>query len=171
MDNNQGNIVIRCVLPDDCEALRAIYNHYVATSTATCDLYPRSEDDQLLWIEKHSENPYPGWVLVVNGALVAYASLSPFNPKPAYRHTAENSLYVHPEHTGNGYGERLLIHTLEQAPAYGITNIVALITEGNDVSIQLHDKHGFVPCGRIENVARKLGKTLALILMQKQISQ
>jgi len=35
---------------------------------------------------------------------------------------------------------------------------------------RLHDKHGFVHCGRIENVARKLGKTLALVLMQKQLS-
>jgi L-amino acid N-acyltransferase YncA len=36
---------------------------------------------------------------------------------------------------------------------------------------RLRDKHCFVPCGRIENVARKLGKTLALILMQKQLDQ
>ena len=161
---------IRCVTPGDADALRDIYNHYVATSTATCDLFPRTADDQALWIEKHSENPYPGWVLVAGGVVVGYASLSPFNPKPAYRHTAENSLYVHPEHTGNGYGERLLMHTLSEAPKYGITNVVALITEGNDVSIRLHERHGFVPCGRIENVARKLGKTLALILMQKQFS-
>ena len=169
METNPSNAVIRSVLPDDSDALRDIYNHYVKTSTATCDLFPRTADDQALWIEKHSGNPYPGWVLTVGNSVVAYASLSPFNPKPAYRHTAENSLYVHPDHTGNGYGEQLLIHTLEQAPAYGITNVVALITEGNDVSIRLHDKHGFVPCGRIENVARKLGKTLALILMQKQL--
>ena len=63
------------------------------------------------------------------------------------------------------------MHTLSEAPKYGITNVVALITEGNDVSIRLHERHGFVPCGRIENVARKLGKTLALILMQKQLDQ
>ncbi len=161
--------IIRCVTPADTDALKAIYNHYVETSTATCDLFPRTSEEQQLWIEKHSGDPYPGWVLTIDNAVVAYASLSPFNPKPAYRHTAENSLYVHPDHTGKGYGERLLIQTMEQAPEFGITNIVALITEGNDVSIRLHEKHGFVPCGRIENVARKLGKTLALILMQKQL--
>jgi phosphinothricin acetyltransferase len=61
------------------------------------------------------------------------------------------------------------MHTLDEAPKYGITNVVALITEGNDVSIRLHERHAFVPCGRIENVARKLGKVLALILMQKQL--
>ena len=169
MLTTEPDAIIRCVKPADSDALRVIYNHYVATSTATCDLFPRTEDEQAQWVEKHSENPYPGWVLVAGGQVVAYASLSPFNPKPAYRHTAENSLYVHPEHTGNGYGERLLMHTLNEAPKYGITNVVALITEGNDISIRLHEKHGFVACGRIENVARKLGKTLALILMQKQL--
>ncbi|MFM2222862.1 MAG: hypothetical protein RLZZ78_1119 [Armatimonadota bacterium] len=170
MLRTDSECTIRCVTDADVDALRGIYNHYVETSTATCDLFPRTAEDQLVWIEKHSENPYPGWVMECDGNVIAYASLSPFNPKPAYRHTAENSLYVHPDHTGNGYGERLLIHTLENAPKYGITNVVALITEGNDVSIRLHERHGFVPCGRIENVAQKFGKVLALILMQKQLS-
>ena len=161
--------IIRCVTHADADALRDIYNHYVATSTATCDLFPRTDIDQMLWIEKHSENPYPAWVLVAGGVVVGYASLSAFNPKPAYRHTAENSLYVHPDHTGNGYGEWLLMHTLDEAPKYGITNVVALITEGNDISIRLHERHAFVPCGRIENVARMFGRVLALILMQKQL--
>lgn len=159
-------ITIRPVSPNDNKDLCAIYNHYVLESTATCDLYPRTLDEQVRWTTQHSADPYPAWVALIDGRVVGYASLSPFNPKPAYRQSAENSVYVHHNHIKKGIGRMLLLHLIDQAPLHGITNIVALITEGNDVSITLHEQNAFRLCGRIENVATKAGKSLTLIIMQ-----
>ncbi len=41
---------IRLARPGDAEAIRAIYNHEVTTSTATFDLVERSSEDQQAWL-------------------------------------------------------------------------------------------------------------------------
>ena len=85
---------LRAAVPDDAEALLAIYNVEVAGSTVTFDLVPRSLEDQRDWIEAHSGG-HPAMVAVdATGIVVAFGSLSPYKQRPAYRTTVEDSVYV-----------------------------------------------------------------------------
>ena len=79
---------------DDAEATRSIYNLEVTESTVTFDLVPRTLDEQREWIVEHSGS-YPAIVAVeAGGAVVGFASLSAYRPRPAYSTTVESSVYV-----------------------------------------------------------------------------
>ena len=163
------SLLLRPAVPDDAEAIRAIYNASVAAETASLDTEPRSPEDHALWMARHAFDPWPAYVAERDGEVVGWASLSPYNPKPGYRTTAENSLYVRADQRGNGVGAALLAHLIEQAPAHGVREVVALITSTNMVSIRLHEAHGFRHAGRLERVGRKFDQWVDVVLMQRSL--
>jgi L-amino acid N-acyltransferase len=158
---------IRLVQPEDAPALCEIYNHAVLNLTATMDTEPRDLATQLLWVEKHDGNPFPAWVAVNEyDMVVGYASLSPYNPKPGYRTTAEVSVYVHHDHQRLGIGRMLLSYLLSEAPQYGFVTLISLITSDNTVSLHLHQKLNFSTVGTLTKIARKFNKWVDVIVMQ-----
>lgn len=164
-------LIIRKAVPGDAEAIRAIYNHAVATSTASLDTEGRSSEVQETWMKRHDFAPWPAYVAVEDATVVGWASLSPYNPKPGYRTTAENSLYVGEAHRGKGIGHALLSHLIETAPEHGVREIVALITSENHVSVRLHQKLGFRTVGTLERVGRKFDRWVDVTLMQRSIPE
>ncbi|MCX6366710.1 MAG: GNAT family N-acetyltransferase [Armatimonadetes bacterium] len=165
------SFVIRLVRPEDAESIRAIYNEAVRTTTATLDTQERDLPTQLAWIEKHQGDPYPGFVAEDReGIILGCASLSPYNPKPGYRGTAENSVYVDPHAQGHGIGEALLQALLDDAPHREIRTIVALISADNLASLQLHRKLGFRTLGTLERVGRKFGRDVDVTILQRHTS-
>lgn len=61
------------------------------------------------------------------GEILAWGSLSDYHPREGYRITAEISVYVAPGARGKRLGVRLVNFILENAPKYGVKNVVALI--------------------------------------------
>ena len=70
-------------------------------------------------------NPY--LVAKCAGEVVGYASASPYRLRPAYRHSAENSVYLHPAWAGRGIGRQLMSALLAECEARGLRQIVAVI--------------------------------------------
>ena len=88
-------VIFRPVEPRDAPALLRIYNWAVQNTTATMDVENRSPETQAAWIDAHDGMPYPALVAEDAGGdagVVAYASLSAFNPKPGYRQTDRKSV-------------------------------------------------------------------------------
>ena len=165
--SDSPTFVIRPVHADDIDALCAIYNHAVRHTTATMDVDERTADQQALWIAAHNGAPYPGIVAVADdGAVVGYGSLSPFNPKPGYARTVENSVYVHPDRRGRGVGRALLAALLEDAARRGFTTIIALISSDNAASLRLHEQLGFTQAGMLRRVGHKHGGWVDVAYLQ-----
>jgi L-amino acid N-acyltransferase len=159
----------RLAEPRDAEATRAIYNLEVLETTVTFDLVPRSSADQMAWIAEHSGG-HPAIVAVDDDdAVVGFASLSPFRPRPAYAPTVEDSVYVHRERRRHGIGELLLRDLLDLATDHGFHSVVARIVGGHDASIALHERCGFEPIGCEREVGRKFGRWLDVISLQKML--
>jgi L-amino acid N-acyltransferase len=157
---------IRLVQPSDAPALCEIYNHAVLHTTATMDTEPRSVEAQMLWIDKHDANPFPAWVAVnTDNVVVGYASLSPYNPKPGYRTTAEVSVYVHHDYQKQGIGRLLLTHLLTEAPNYGFVTLISLITSDNTASLFLHEKLNFHTVGTLTHIAKKFNTWVDVVIM------
>lgn len=164
----QNALRVRPVRPEDAEALRAIYNDSVATTTATMDTEPRSPEQQAAWIGEHDGNPFPALVAEdEEGHLLGYASLSPYNRKSGYATTAEVSVYVHRDWRGHGIGSSLLGALVEDAERRGFRALIALITSGNAASLRLHERHGFAIVGTLHHVARKFDTWVDVTLMQR----
>jgi len=159
----------RLVEPRDAEATRAIYNVEVLESTVTFDIRPRSLTEQQRWIEEHAGG-HPAIVAVADdGAVLGFASLSPFKPRAAYAPTVEDSVYVHREARGRGVGEMLLREILRLGTDHGFHSAVARIVGGHEASIALHRKCGFEEIGCEREVGRKFGRWLDVVLMQRML--
>ena len=161
---------IRLATIDDAEAIRAIYNREVLGSTVTTDLVARSPEDQLAWMDEHS-GAHPAVVAVdEQGAVCGFGSLSPYRSRPAYRTTVEDSVYVHPDHQGRGVGRELLTELVNLAGAHGFHAVMARIVGDHAASVGLHRACGFEAVGVEREVARKFGRWLDVVLMQRLVS-
>ncbi len=163
---------VRPARAEDAEAIRAIYNDAVAATTATMDTEPRSPERQAAWMRAHGGNPYPCLVAQAqDGAILGWASLSPYNPKPGYATTAEVSVYVHCNWRGRGVGSALLDSLVREAGRRGFVSLVALITAENQASRRLHARQGFGVVGTLRRVARKFDRWIDVTFMQKLLDE
>jgi len=145
----------------DLPALRDIYNYEVEHGTATFDVRPRTMDERRVWYEVHNVNNHPLLVAEQEGQVAGFASLSPYRPKEAYNATVELSIYVGPDHRRKGVGTALMETILTMARQDERTHrVIAVITEGNEASVRLHERFGFVYRGTLHEVGMKFGRYL-----------
>jgi phosphinothricin acetyltransferase len=151
---------------DDAEAIRTIYNREVLGTTVTFDLVPRTTQDQLAWMDEHS-GAHPAVVAVDDrDRVLGFGSLSPYRPRPAYRTTVEDSIYVDAAARGQGVGQGLLSELVAFAGVHGFHAVMARIVRGHEASIRLHEACGFGHVGIEREVGRKFGRWLDVVLMQ-----
>jgi phosphinothricin acetyltransferase len=162
-------VSIRLARLEDSEAIRAIYNVEVETSTVTMDLRARTMDEQRHWLGARS-GAHAVVVAVVedgNGERVAgFASLSPWRSRPGYSTTVEDSVYVDRSQQGLGLGRRLLGELLAVARAHGFHAVMARIASGHEASLALHRRFGFELVGTEREVARKFGRWIDIDVLQ-----
>jgi phosphinothricin acetyltransferase len=156
---------IRPATLDDAEAVRAIYNLEVETSTSTFDLVPRSAAEQRAWLSDRT-GAFATVVAVLDGEIVGFAALSPYKERPAYRTTVEDSVYVRRDRHGHGIGRALLEHILDVATTSGFHAVVARISGEGTASRALHARCGFELVGIEREVGRKFNRWLDVALMQ-----
>lgn len=158
---------MRLATPSDAEATRAIYNREVTLETSTFDLVPRSPTEQRAWLARH-RGAHPAVVATDDeGVVLGFGSLSTYRDRPAYRTTVEDSVYVDPDHQGQGVGGAILDKLVELAGQHGFHTVMARIVGHNEVSIALHRRCGFVEIGTEVEVGRKFGKWLDVVVMQR----
>ncbi len=163
-------MLLRNATVADAEAIRTIYNHEVETSLVTFDLVPRSLPEQQDWIRER-EGALGAIVAEreEDGAILGFASLSPYRSRPAYNTTVENSIYVSESARGLGVGRTLLEGLLTMAKARGFHTVLAHIAGAHEASIALHHAVGFEIVGVQKEVGRKFGKWLDVTVMQHML--
>ncbi len=162
-------MIIRDAKEKDIEKINEIYNKAVKDLTVIFDTKPLSLTEQTKWYKNHQGEGYPIIVAEKNGEVLGWASLSIWSKKEGYRYTVENSVYVESEHRNKGIGKKLLEKLIEIAKEKEFKNIIALITEGNEVSIILHEKYGFEKVGTLNKVGYKFDKFIDVDLFQLRL--
>ena len=160
--------LIRTVNERDIDTITRIYAHYVRHSTATFEINPPdlSEMDRRRLEVLSQGLPYP--VAEANGIVVGYAYASPYRPRPAYRFTVEDSVYIHPGFLARGLGRLILTRLIERCETRGRRQMVAIIgNSGNAASIRLHAAFGFHTVGVLQKVGRKFGQWVDTVITQR----
>jgi len=164
--------VVRTAAPADAEQVAVIFAHYVATSVATFEeVAPAAAD----WRQRLGDLAGRNLPFLVaeadgDGSVCGFAYASPWRPKPAYRHTVEDTVYLSPGHTGRGIGSALLGGVLAGCAAAGARQVIAVIADtGSDASAALHRRFGFTQAGVLSGVGRKHGRWIDTVLMQKDL--
>jgi L-amino acid N-acyltransferase YncA len=156
----------------DAEEIAAIFAHYATTSVVTFETAPLPASRWAERIRSVAAAGLPFLVLVRGGEVRGFGYAAPWRPKPAYRHTVEVSIYLHPDDTGHGYGRRLLDDLLVRCAAAGARQAIAVIVDsGSPASVQLHRAAGFEVAGTLSRVGHKHGRWLDTILMQRELGR
>jgi len=161
--------IIRDASPNDAEAVAAIYAHHVLNGTASFDDRPPAAD---FWRDKIAAVVARKWPFLVaeeEGQVLGYAYATQFRDRPAYAHTCENSIYVHPEHIRRGVGRQLLGELIDQARNAGFRQMIGVIGGAEPASVALHEAAGFSEAGRMKSVGFKFGQWLDTLYMQRSL--
>lgn len=160
---------IRSLEEADLEAVLAIYNDAVLTQTSIWNDDPTSLAERRNWWQGRREKNYPVLVAARGGSVAGYGSFGDFRPFQGYRLTVEHSIYVAPAYWRQGVGTLLLQRLIQEARALGKHVMVGAIDAGNEASLRLHARLGFVETARMPELGFKFGRPLDLVLMQKQL--
>lgn len=159
-------IEIRDACADDLPGILTIHNEAVRNTTAIWDEETVDVDDRRAWLADRHEQGFPVLVAVSGGRVAGYASYGVWRAKSGYRHTVENSVYVHPDHHRRGVASALMTELISRARAGRVHVMVASIESGNAVSITLHERFGFRVVGVMPEVGVKFGRWLDMTYMQ-----
>ena len=158
---------IRSATRDDARVINDIQNHYVVHSTATFLTEPLTLEQRLAWLDGHSP-AYP--VIVAQaaaGPVVGWGSLEVFRGRPAYRHTAELSVYIQPDWHRRGIGRALVNELVARARALGHHTLVGGCCSETTAAIALLEACGFSRVAHFREVGHKFGRWLDVVFLQR----
>jgi L-amino acid N-acyltransferase YncA len=158
---------IRPTTAADLPAITGIYEHAVLYGTATFELIPPDLAEMTRRFATLMEGGFPYFVATLEGRVVGYAYAGAYRPRPAYRFTVENSVYLEPAIHRRGIGLQLLQRLISESEARGYRQMIAVIGDSaNAGSIGVHTKCGFDMIGTHPNVGFKFGRWLDTVMMQ-----
>lgn len=159
---------LRPAAESDLKAINDIYNHYVLHSTCTYQEEPEPIESRRQWFRHHGEK-HPVIVVEEAGQVTGWGSLSAYHPRSAYRHTVENSIYVHHQHHRQGVGTHLMQALIVRARKLEHRAIIAVIDGEQDPSVALHTRFGFEKVGHLKQIGFKFGRWLDVIYMELRL--
>jgi L-amino acid N-acyltransferase YncA len=154
----------------DIPAITRIYAQSVSTGTASFELEPPDEAEMARRMQALFDGGYPYIVAEIGGAIAGYAYAGSYRPRPAYRFSVEDSIYIDPKAQRRGVGRLLLQHLIEECERRGFRQMIAVIGDSAQTpSIELHRALGFRMVGTVENVGYKFGRWLDSVNMQRAL--
>lgn len=165
-----NSFLIRPSTEADLAAITRIYSHHVLHGTGTFETTPPSESDIQTRRADVLGKGLP-WLVVCRGQTVlGFAYANWFKPRPAYRFSVEDSIYLAPEAAGQGLGKWLMTELLAQLERAGIRRVMAVIGDAqNAASVGLHTAMGFERVGTVPSCGWKFGRWLDIVLMQRSL--
>ncbi|MCX7692565.1 MAG: GNAT family N-acetyltransferase [Tepidimonas taiwanensis] len=162
--------LIRPSRDDDLPAIAQLYGHHVLHGTGTFETTPPTVDEMASRRADVLAKGLPWLVAEADGRVVGFAYGNWFKPRPAYRYSVEDSIYVAPDAAGRGLGRALLAELLLQLEVRGIRKVMAVIGDSaNAGSIGLHTALGFERVGVVRSCGWKFGRWLDIVLMEKSL--
>jgi phosphinothricin acetyltransferase len=162
--------VLRTAAESDVPAIQAIYAHHVTHGLGSFEETP----PDLAEISRRRADVdvagLPYLVCAAAGAVVGFAYAAPYRPRPAYRYSVEDSVYVAPGCARQGHGRRLVAALIERCTALGYRQMLAVIGDrDNHGSIGLHRALGFREVGHLPAVGFKHGRWVDVVMMQRAL--
>ncbi|MEJ1157680.1 GNAT family N-acetyltransferase [Prosthecomicrobium sp. N25] len=170
MTERTSEVLIRDCREADVPAIRGIYAEAVLTGLASFEVEPPDEAEMLRRRAAVLAGGFPYFVAELDGRVAGYAYAGPYRPRPAYRFSVENSIYVDQGAQRHGIGRRLLAHLIAACTERGFRQMIAVIGDsGNDASIRLHAAAGFATIGTLPSIGFKHGRWVDSVLMQRAL--
>ena len=162
--------LIRPSRDDDLDAITRIYGHHVLHGTGTFETTPPSLADMTARRADVLSKGLPWLVAEDGGQVLGFAYGNWFKPRPAYRFSVEDSIYMDPAAHRKGLGRALLAELMAALERSGVRKVMAVIGDSaNAGSIGVHKALGFETVGVVQSCGWKFDRWLDIVLMQKTL--
>jgi phosphinothricin acetyltransferase len=159
-------VTIRDAGPGDAAAICRIYNQGIQDRVATLETEERTPEERRAWLEARGPR-HPVLVVEAENEVAAWGSLNSFNPRRAYDHVADFSLYVDRAWRGRGVGRRLLDALIARARALGYHKLVLSAFPWNEAGMTVYRRAGFREVGTYREQGLLDGRWVDTIVMEK----
>jgi L-amino acid N-acyltransferase YncA len=159
----------------DCDArdmlgIASICTQAARYGSASFEIDPPNVSEMVKRRAAVIDGGYPYLVAEQDGTIVGFCYVSAYRPRPAYRFSAEDSIYVKPEYQSPGIGRALMNKLLERCVAENYRLMIAVIGDlDNAPSVGLHASHGFKHAGILPNVGWKFDRWLDSVFMVREL--
>jgi L-amino acid N-acyltransferase YncA len=162
-----STLEIRAATAADLPVVTKIYEQAVRHGTATFELVPPDLAEMTRRFNALMDGGFPYLIATLDGGVAGYAYAGPYRPRPAYRFTVENSVYLEPAAHRRGIGLQLMHRLIAECEARGFRQMIAVIGDSaNAGSIGVHARCGFQMIGTHPSVGLKFGRWLDTVMMQ-----
>src|SRR6202047_4576891 len=166
----QSPLEIRPTTAADLPAITEIYQQAVLYGTATFELIPPDLAEMTRRFGVLMDGGFPYLVAALEGRVVGYAYSGAYRPRPAYRFTVENSVYLEPAIHRRGIGRQLLQRLIAESERRGYRQMIAVVGDSaNAGSMGGATRGGFQMIGTPPNVGFKFGRWLDTVMMQRAL--
>ena len=163
-------ILVRTASEADMAAVRDIYAHYVLRSLATFKETPPTLDEMLARRRASVDVSLPYLVAEAETEILGFAYAAAYRPRPAYRFTIEDLVYVADGLGGRGIGSALLGELIAGCERGPWRQMVAVVGDSaNSGSIALHKRFGFELAGTLRSVGFKFGRWVDTPILQRAL--
>ena len=167
-DPGGRRVLVRDATVADMPAIQAIYQREVLHGLASFEEVPPDSDELSARRQTVLDLGLPYLVAEWQGRVAGYSYATVYRPRPAYRHTVEDSVYVADGMRGLGIGRALLDALISRCEHGPWCQMVAVIGDiGNSGSIILHERLGVRRVGVLKAVGFKLGRWGDPVRMQR----
>jgi L-amino acid N-acyltransferase YncA len=164
------SVILRPAVAADIEAITLIYAHHVSYGTGSFETEPPDSREMARRWNEVKARGLPWLVAEDGGEIGGYAYAAPYRARIAYRHTVEDSVYVHVDRLGTGLGRLLMPALISATQACGMHQMIAIIGDSaNQASIRLHRRFGFRDAGMLKDVGFKFDRWLDTVFMQRSL--
>src|SRR5438552_17485369 len=157
---------VRFAALDDAPAICTIYNQGIDDRVATLETELRDAEERRRWLFSRGTR-YPVVVAEARGQIIGWSSLNPFNPRRAYDHVADISVYVERSWRGRGAGRVLLERLVELGRGLHFHKVVLACLPTNKAGVALYQRLGFAPLGSYPEQGPRDGPRVDLPLMER----
>lgn len=163
---------LRDATESDLPVIVEIYNASIPGRIAAADVEPVTVESRKAWFREHTPDSRPVWVAEIDGVVVGWLSFQPFcYNRPAYRYTAELSIYICSNYRSCGVGGQLLKTAIHKSPALGVKTLLGYIFAHNQPSLRLFEKMGFQQWGYLPGVGELDGIKRDLVIMGLHLTE
>ncbi|MDN4061603.1 N-acetyltransferase family protein [Massilia sp. YIM B02769] len=162
--------IIRPARDADADAICAIYNHYVTTTTISFEEAPVAPAEMVQRIAAVVEADLPWLVMLEGETLIGYAYAAKWRVRAAYRYSVESSIYMAPESAGQGAGRMLYEALLVQLRERDLHLVIGGIAQPNEASVRLHERLGFQKVAQFNEVGLKSGRWIDVAYWQLKLN-
>jgi L-amino acid N-acyltransferase YncA len=187
---------IRAATVADAAAICRIYNQGIEDRVATLETELRTPEERSAWLAARSPR-HPVIVAEITGpeitepivagaepgtisnrpptaqaastavATIAWGSLNQFNPREAYQHVVDFSIYVERAYRGRGVGKVMLARLIELAREQRYHKMVLSAFPSNSGGMALYERMGFRTVGVYKEQGMLDGRWVDTIVMEK----